>query len=152
LDFRSQEYLVGFNQFTSDSSSHIFKNHLLFFGMEVPEWIESKFQIANDSNKRLLFGSSNGASFVLMYQSEYPNYFGRTLCFAIGWDFELKEYPCRTRYTLRVGTDDSFKIQTKKWAEKIDSAGCKVDYELIPGKHEQKDWDAALAKWLVDNF
>ena len=153
-DFRSVEYLAGFDQFAPGVDPSRFSAHEHFFLHEVGPWAEEHLGVSTDREQRLLFGFSNGGAFAVSVGIRNPEHFGKILAFAVGWApalsvpaWDSTTYP---RYYLAVGTLDDIMFETtSRWAEILKTRGFEYMFRARVSGHDSIMWQEEFGRAVV---
>jgi enterochelin esterase-like enzyme len=152
-DKRALEYLENLGKYLKGADTLRFTNHLQFFCKEVVAFAESKFNISDNRNGRILFGTSNGSSFTVSAGKYYPEIFGRIISFSFGWDPALSApewnsdmYP---EYFILAGTlEKKYHSNSTAWYKMLTEKKFKAHFTEVVAYHDDIMWREELLNLL----
>lgn len=144
-DMRSQEYLPGYKP-------RRFAAHLSFVTGGVIPWAAERFPVAD--GPWISAGCSSGAAWAIAAAQRRPEVFGGVAGLSAGIVPRRVAGASRgVRHYLGAGTlEESFRRQTREWAERLRRAGVPCQHREWVGGHDPFWWEHSLPEalaWLL---
>ena len=132
-------------EYTPARNPEAFAAHAEFFSREVVTWAERELGAPSDPSRRVLYGVSNGADFVLELSRRQGDRFASVVAFSPGYPFGRDEWmttfaPC-DRYYLSGGTlEPRFHARAEDAATLLKELGVEARFHSRVAGHDAILW------------
>lgn len=147
FEYRNYEYIKGWATERDSDIDHLFNNHLNFFSVEVPEYLNSKYGIAANCTNTLFYGFSNGAGFGISMSMLIPEFAETYICFSMGGGYYQKgiiqaDKSCNPFYYIGYGSKEPPPLITASYDFEAYLDQSRIEYKafVFDGGHEREKW------------
>ncbi|MCB9310772.1 MAG: hypothetical protein H6567_11995 [Lewinellaceae bacterium] len=157
IQLRNLDYIKPQNDTLISSIKNLrFNNHMNFFLLEIPDFIQSKFDINVLKTNNYFFGVSNGAGFGVSLSSRNNSFIENYILFSeAGGDIDNFDHNERElKYYIAWGDKEPapFRLSSLTKAQFFIENGYDVTLKEFSGGHNRIIWRNEFIDFLIKNF